>query len=116
MAGAGRTGGDGVMATAHYRSQYSDCPICACDGFDAGFIDKRLKADYWPEGAWKPNIQPMKQELQDRFGLTVSEADVEEHWELHVAHRLDGYREWAREEMKHSPFEDPHEKGWPNDE
>lgn len=113
VAGAGRTRGDRVMATAHYRSQYSDCPICACDWFDAGFIDKRLKTEYWPEGAWKPDFHAMKQELEDRFGIVISEADIKEHWELHVAHRQDGYQKWTREETKHSLAGDPYEKGWP---
>lgn len=99
------------MATAHYRSQYSDCPLCACDEFDAGFIDERLKADYWPNGWFDPNFDEMKDELKDRFALSVSEAQIKEHWESHVALRDDEYREWARKKTRNSPGEDPYGMG-----
>jgi len=104
------------MATPHYRSQYSNCPMCACEEFGPGFIDSRLKTAYWPRGRPDPDFRAMKQELHDQYGLVVTEDEIEEHWELHVAGQLEEYREWAHEKMEHSIAEDPYEAGMTYDE
>lgn len=99
------------MASTHYRKRYDDCQICACDDFGAGFIDKRLKEAHWPEGSRLPDFEAMGEELDDRFGIDVSDNKIKEHWDLHVSLRLDGYRKWAREMTKHSPAKDPYGAG-----
>lgn len=101
------------MATAYYRSQYRDCPICACDEFEVGFIHARLETDYWPHRWFDPNFDEMQQELKDRFGLSVSEAQIKEHWDSHVGIKDGSYRQWAREKTKDSVAPDPYEMGWP---
>lgn len=99
------------MATAHYRDQYSDCPLCSCDAFEAGFIDDRLKEAHWPKRAKDPDFASMERELDERFGLSVTEDEIQEHWELHVKLSLDGYQEWARDKTEHSPAKDPYGAG-----
>lgn len=99
------------MASAHYRKKYDDCPICSCNEFEAGFIDKRLKEAHWPEGVRHPDFEAMGQELSDRFGIEVAADKIKEHWDLHVSLRLAGYRAWARKVTKHSPAKDPYGAG-----
>lgn len=104
------------MASKKYRDKYSDCPLCACEAFPAGYIVERLKTDYWPNPWFQPDFEGMQRDLEDQFGLEVSEAQIAEHWDTHVSITLEGYREWAREKTKHSPAGDPYEMGSMNDE
>lgn len=73
-----------------YISRYRGCPLCEHDGFDAGWIDLRIKRSHWPKGAREPDLSPMRQELIDQFDLDVEEKLLKEHWELHVTH---GFRD-----------------------
>lgn len=104
------------MLTPHYVKRYSDCPICACDALDAGDIDDRLKQEHWPQGAFDPDFEGMQKELDEQFGVTVTQEKIKEHWELHISLRMDGYREWAQEKTKDSAFGDPFEMRNPYDE
>ncbi|AUX09926.1 hypothetical protein AArcSl_2303 [Halalkaliarchaeum desulfuricum] len=89
------------MCGLHYRKNNQDCPICSCDEFVPGFIDLRLKKDYWPEGRRNPDFDAMRCELKDNFGIDVGSDDVEEHWNHHISIRMDEYRERARKNAEH---------------
>lgn len=101
------------MASLYYKSRYSDCPICACDEFEAGFVIARIESDYCPNGWYNPNFTGIQQELEDRFGLSVAKAQIKEHWDLHVGIKDGSYRQWAREKTENSVAADPYEMGWP---
>ena len=101
------------MVSLYYKSRYSDCPICACDKFEAGFVIYRINSDYRPSKWFGPDFDGIQQELEERFGLSVSKAQIEEHWDLHVGIKNGSYREWAREKTEDSVAADPYEMGWP---
>lgn len=89
------------MATKHYHRKFDSCVICGCDGFEAGYVDARLKDCYWPHGAPKPDFEGLRDELMQRYNIEVTEQEIEEHWDRHVRVRLDEYRERAMENAEH---------------
>ena len=75
--------------TTWYEEPADGCILCEADEFEPGYVPQRIQEHHWVKYVG-PDYASMRAELAEKFGIVVSETELQEHDKHHVHHGLEG--------------------------